>query len=345
MTSIADPALALDGWLIDGKFHGGYCVCDDCAPLAEMLDAFERTMQWWQENDHQFLLDDDEAARWLLANPGVNVTDEYIDSLDREEIVLIPVVDIKAMLDGLPIVEVDESQGKIAEVQAKNAQGLLDALGHLEIELRYNVRAHRVEVRRGQYTKWRAMNDRTAAALREALAFHFFYKGADSRRLDLNFSADAWADAVNALVYTREVDPFISWLEGLPEWDGQSRLSMWLMDVFDTPPSTLAAWAGKYMVMGPIARAYSPGAKLDEMPVLIGPPGCGKSTAIRCLLPKEAPEWFSDGLDPLRAIPKRGRRPCRGGYSVKPPKCRVCPGRTWRASRRSCQEPTTARLG
>ena len=249
-----------------------------------------------------FITDEKAATAWLREN-SVNVTDDYVDSLERDEDMTIPVADIKAMLDGLPIVEVDESQGKIAEVQAKNAQGLLDALGHLDIELRYNARSHRVETRRGQYTKWRAMNDRTTAALREALAFHFFYKGADGRRLDLNFSADAWADAVNALVYTREVDPFIEWLEGLPAWDGESRLAVWLMDVFDTPNSTLASWAGSFMALGPITRAYSPGAKLDEMPVLIGPPGCGKSTAIRHLLPQQSPEWFSDGLD-LAGNPK-----------------------------------------
>ena len=303
-----------------GKVAAGACA--DCAVafVEDLLDDDGLCM--WCElirggADPVFTADEREADEWLKANPGVSVTDEYVGSLEREQIVLIPVADIKAMLDGLPIVEIDQTQGKLGEpVQGKNALGLGEALEHLKLELRYNVRAHRVEIRRGQYAKWQAMNDRTAAMLRETLAYHFAYKGADARRLDLNFSADAWADAVNALCYSREVDPFISWLETLPEWDGQSRLAVWLMDVFEMAPSTLAAWAGRFMVMGPIARAYSPGRKLDEMPVLIGPPGCGKSTAIRCLLPQEAPEWFSDGLD-LAGNPKERAEALQGRVLVE----------------------------
>ena len=83
-----------------------------------------------------------------------------VDRLEQEGIMLIPVADIKAMLDGLPIIEIDQAQGKLGEpVQGKNALGLGEALECLEIELRYNLRAHRVEIRRGQYTNWRAMND------------------------------------------------------------------------------------------------------------------------------------------------------------------------------------------
>ena len=58
----------------------------------------------------------------------------------------------------------------------------------------------------------------------------------------------------------------------------------------------LPPWCSRYLPLGAAWRTYRPGAKFDEMPVLIGPQGAGKSTALRRLLPPEHPEWFSDGL-------------------------------------------------
>ena len=88
------------------------------------------------------------------------------------------------------------------------------------------------------------------------------------------------------------------WLESLPAWDGEARLDGWLSRVFDvaTDQADLAAWASRFLPLGAAWRTFRPGTKLDEMPVLIGPQGCGKSTALRALLPPERDEWFSDGL-------------------------------------------------
>ena len=92
--------------------------CADCGVVfdGEMLD--DDRICWWCElirdgADPAFTASEREADEWLKANPGISVTDEYGDSLEREEIMLIPVADIKAMLDGLPIVEIDQAQGKL----------------------------------------------------------------------------------------------------------------------------------------------------------------------------------------------------------------------------------------
>ena len=114
----------------------------------------------------------------------------------------------------------------------------------------------------------------------------------------LKFSMVAWGDAVNVLLAKNEIDPFVEWLEALVEWDGTPRLDLWLTRCFiinDRLP--LAEWAGRGVLLGAVCRAYEPGAKLDEMPVLIGKGGIGKSTCLRFLLSKDRDDWFSDALN------------------------------------------------
>ena len=141
---------------------------------------------------------------------------------------------------------------------------------------------------------WREANDRTEARLQEDIAAGFT---TGEKNAPLRFGRETWARALNALLAEREVDPFVDWLEALPTWDDKSRLHNWLSTVFDANPKCpLTAWAGQFLFLGAITRAFQPGTKLDEMPVLIGPQGCGKSTALRLALPPDRPEWFADGL-------------------------------------------------
>ena len=167
------------------------------------------------------------------------------------------------------------------------------------------------------------MNDRIAASLRDLLATRVFSvvePDVDEETGELNplvdweirvpqdvvsgkvkplkFSLVAWGDAVNVLLAKNEVDPFVEWLEALPEWDKTPRLDLWLTRcfiIYDRLP--LAEWAGRGVLLGAVWRAYEPGAKIDEMPVLIGKGGIGKSTCLRFLLPKDRDDWFSDALN------------------------------------------------
>lgn len=71
-------------------------------------------------------------------------------------------------------------------------------------------------------------------------------------------------------------------------------------------------WASRFIFLGCVCRTMTPGIKLDEMPVLIGPQGIGKSTALRLVLPPDMPDLFNDGLhlaaDPrIRAEALQGR--------------------------------------
>ena len=145
---------------------------------------------------------------------------------------------------------------------------------------------------------WNEWDDRTTSHVRELLETSFDYERADGKKAPLKFGGDTWMLALNALLYRNEVDSFILWIESLPEWDNTPRLDTWILNSFEVNlRRPLAEWASRYILLGAITRAYRPGAKLDETPMLIGRGGIGKSTSLRMLLPAFANDWFSDALN------------------------------------------------
>ena len=182
----------------------------------------------------------------------------------------------------------------------RDSRALGEALGRLNMEARFNLRSRRIEWRGvgapdEPTTEWRAVNRRVLAELRERLAREFSVKTKDGPK-PLFWGREAFTDTLDALVRFEEVDPLIDWIEALPPWDGQDRLRLLLNAVFDAPPDMLSMWASRYLVCGVIQRTYEPGCKLDEIPVLIGPQGIGKSALLRAILPPDMPDLFADSL-------------------------------------------------
>ena len=346
--------------------------CADCAvDFAEDLLDDAGVCMWCDllrgGADPVFLADERKADEWLKANPGLVLTDEWAD---KEETRLLEAmirkcstctweyfVTVNMRRDGrcfdcqnLPL-GVKRLGGVIKGVTVdRNAKGLGRALALLEVDLRYNTRAHRAEMQHNA-NGWQPFNDRIVANLREVLAECFVYlgppgkDGSPGEPKALKFGRDAWADVLNVLLFGSEVDPFIEWLESLEPWDQTQRLDEWLPHVFTISERLpLAEWAGRFMALGAIWRAYHPGLKMDSasprlpascypptaasgskslqgrvraggMPVLIGKGGLGKSTAARFMLPADRGEWFSDGLNlaadsKVRAESLQGRVLC-----------------------------------
>ena len=200
--------------------------------------------------------------------------------------------------------------------QPKSREGLRAVLTALGWEWRYNVRSARAELRESG-GPWRETDDRLICDIRAEIPLRFVERptrhGENEAAKPLAFGRTAWEDSFSALLHRAEADPFQDWLESLPAWDRAPRLDSWLATVFHVRESGgLAPWCSRFLPLGAVWRTYRPGTKLDEMPVLIGPQGAGKSTALRCLLPPEHPEWFSDGLrlsadDKVRAEALQGR--------------------------------------
>ena len=107
--------------------------------------------------------------------------------------------------------------------------------------------------------------------------------------------ANVVQDAVITVARRKTYNPVTEYLDGL-EWDHTFRLAHWLDEYMGAigEPRYLDAIGPKILV-GAVARAYEPGCKLDVVPVLEGPQGKGKSTAVRIL----GHPWNADGVPDL----------------------------------------------
>ena len=192
---------------------------------------------------------------------------------------------------GRPKAEAPEGQ---IEVVGKNLKGLRAALSHLNISIRLNIRASAIEYRRDD-KDWQSFDEASRHALREAIADRFCYQRSDSKYSDLRFGSDSFTNTLWAHVHEHRVDPFIEYLETLPEWDKQQRLDDLLIDMMGAAEDDLTYWGARFLFIGQIQRAYDPGCQLDEALVLVGRPRLGKSSIVEKSVPWES--LHSDSLD------------------------------------------------
>ena len=171
-------------------------------------------------------------------------------------------------------------------------------------DIRWNLRASQVEVYHPLEDRWLPSNDR--------LLEHLFQRIEERVRVDKGkgWVPPGWGgsrggrrrSAFESLLHTREVDPFVDWLEGLPEWDGTERVGDSLrlagFEVADGTDPGLLEHVSRSTFLAAVARAYRPGVKYDEMPILISAQGIGKSGFYELSLPAEYQDaWYSDQID------------------------------------------------
>ena len=109
----------------------------------------------------------------------------------------------------------------------RDSEALREVLVDFVIDCQFNVRTRRIEwAGMGPFDDdecWKPITDRKLAELRERIE-RKYWRQSDRGVQPLKWGRDAFQDTLNALVYHRERDPFMDWLDALPPWDGFARL-------------------------------------------------------------------------------------------------------------------------
>ena len=106
------------------------------------------------------------------------------------------------------------------------------------------------------------------------------------------FSARNYEIAVTKVTDDRSYHPIREYLNGLPPWDGVERTETLLSIYLGAEDNRYVRAVIRKTLCAAIARVLSPGIKFDNILVLNGPQGAGKST----LIAKLGGEWYSDSL-------------------------------------------------
>ena len=208
---------------------------------------------------------------------------------------------------------------KAAQYIHPDQHGLRAVLDYLRLEIRQNPRNLRVEIRRVgapgdakawakqwdadfQPGYWIPVTDNVEASLYQASIEHFTFSYEERGNRPANWTERDFRLAVLNNCPRPSVDPFRTWLEELPAWDGQARISRLWIDTLGMPDTELSREAGRRFLIGAVRRTYDPGCIHDWIPVLVGPQGLGKSSMLGALV-SPAPEWFADGTQ-LDGTPK-----------------------------------------
>lgn len=91
-------------------------------------------------------------------------------------------------------------------------------------------------------------------------------------------------DAVLEVARRRIFNPVKERIESV-DWDGVPRVKYFFHKLLGCEDSIYTREVSQMFLTGLIGRVYKPGIKFDNVPVLIGPQGIGKSTVARRLLP------------------------------------------------------------
>ena len=96
---------------------------------------------------------------------------------------------------------------------------------------------------------------------------------------------------INLVASQNSVNPVRDYLESV-QWDGKPRMEEILIRYLGADDNKYVRAVTRKTLLAAVARVFDPGAKFDNMLILVGRQGMGKSTLFR----KLGRQWFSDSL-------------------------------------------------
>lgn len=139
------------------------------------------------------------------------------------------------------------------------------------IALRFNEMSFRYEIFNTAANHWQDYTDADTARIRALFQTKTGY-----------YQKDMLQDALSIWFDKHRVNPLTEMLNGL-SWDGNPRIENFLTNVMGANDTPYVRECSRLIFAGGIHRAFDPGCKFDDMVVLIGNQGNGKSTIIRWL--------------------------------------------------------------
>ena len=107
----------------------------------------------------------------------------------------------------------------------------------------------------------------------------------------LNFNSSRMRDATRLVGRLCQINALRQIIENL-KWDGnEEAIANLLPSYLGAEQSPLNTWIMEHMILGIIKRIFEPGSKFDEMMILVGGQGIGKSTFVRYMALED--DWYA----------------------------------------------------
>lgn len=217
----------------------------------------------------------------------------------------------------------NDYNGIFVEIGLSPAETLKKCLDKLGIEIRYNVRSWKIEIK--WQSDWQPADDLIEAQIENEIRCRCIENPKivnNNGRIGgmeqvVIQGQHNWNRALNVVAGLNAVDPFENlYLDTLEPKQDTEFLDNWLSVLLPLEQNAgnieLAKWASRYMFLGIVQRTKEPGCKLDEILTLHGEQGIGKSSVCASIIPHEfREECFTDRLI-LTSTPREAAESIQG---------------------------------